>query len=62
MGSDSFTASGALGSWGAALREPYADRSNTNGLLLSDPEELKMQATRFWEGGFQVVSPCINRV
>ena len=56
------TCSGALGSWGAALREPYTDHPETKGLLLTEPKELRKHARRFWEAGLQVVSELDHRV
>ena len=48
-------ADGALGSWGAALLEPYTDKPDTTGLLLTQPETLKKMVQQFQTDGFQVV-------
>lgn len=45
---------GALGSWGAALQEPYSDKPDSKGLLLTTPENLSNLVQRFWDDGFQV--------
>jgi len=50
---------GALGSWGAAMIEPYSDSPLTHGLLLTPPDVLEMQVQRFFEDGWQVVSRLI---
>jgi len=47
--------SGALGSWGAALLEPYSDDPKTKGLLLTSPEALEKLVRQFWKGGWQTV-------
>lgn len=47
---------GALGSWGAALLEPYTDRSDTSGLLLVEKAKLEANVRKFWKDGWQVVS------
>lgn len=49
---------GALGSWGAALRKPYSDKPETSGILLSPPDALEKQVRQFWKDGFQVVRPA----
>jgi predicted amidohydrolase YtcJ len=46
---------GALGSWGAALLEPYSDRPDFSGIMRTSPETLEKVATRLWNDGFQVV-------
>ena len=46
---------GALGSWGAALLEPYSDRPETKGLLLNSEETLRSLVYRFWKDGWQTV-------
>ncbi|RHZ89836.1 hypothetical protein Glove_9g298 [Diversispora epigaea] len=51
---------GALGSWGAALSEPYSDQPNKNGLLLSNPELLPHEINQWIEKGFQVNTHCIG--
>ncbi|KIJ47331.1 hypothetical protein M422DRAFT_164250, partial [Sphaerobolus stellatus SS14] len=47
-------ADGALGSWGAAMIEPYSDDSSTHGLLLSPPDVLAKNVAKFFEDGWQV--------
>ncbi|KAG6867464.1 hypothetical protein C0993_002486 [Termitomyces sp. T159_Od127] len=49
-------ADGALGSWGAALLEPYSDKPDDSGLLLTPAKELSALVHQFWKDGFQVVS------
>lgn len=49
---------GALGSWGAALLEPYSDKPESNGLLLKEPAELAELINRCWVQRLQVV--CSN--
>ena len=46
---------GALGSWGAALLEPYFDDPKTKGLLLTTPEALEKRVRQFWKDGWQTV-------
>ncbi|KAI0038562.1 hypothetical protein FA95DRAFT_1684605, partial [Auriscalpium vulgare] len=45
---------GALGSWGASLLAPYADKPDTTGLLRSSPAVLRNLVGKFYEDGFQV--------
>ena len=47
---------GALGSWGAALLEPYSDNPDTRGIMQTQPEVLKDLVERFWEDGWQTVN------
>lgn len=47
---------GALGSWGAALLEPYTDNPLTSGLMRTSEAALKRTVTQFWEDGWGVVS------
>ncbi|RYP08475.1 hypothetical protein DL765_008769 [Monosporascus sp. GIB2] len=47
-------ANGALGSWGSALIEPYADRPDTSGSLLVNASELVYVTTAWAAQGFQV--------
>jgi predicted amidohydrolase YtcJ len=47
---------GALGSWGAALLEPYSDDPSTTGIMQTRPEVLKNLVTKFWEDGWQTVN------
>ncbi|KAI5118629.1 hypothetical protein M0805_006996 [Coniferiporia weirii] len=51
---------GALGSWGAALLEPYSDKPDTKGLLLRSPEAMSKLVKAFWDDGFQVNIHCIG--
>ncbi|KAG6911050.1 hypothetical protein DXG01_004564 [Tephrocybe rancida] len=51
---------GALGSWGAALLEPYSDKPDESGLLLTPPEVLSDLVHQFWKDGFQVNIHCIG--
>jgi len=51
---------GALGSWGAALLEPYSDNPSTSGLMRSDKSTLKKQITQFWEDGWGINIHCIG--
>ena len=48
---------GALGSWGAALLEPYSDDPKTKGLLLTALEQLVRQ---FWKDDRQTL--CVIKV
>jgi predicted amidohydrolase YtcJ len=52
-------ADGALGSYGAALLEPYADRPDTRGLLTTPPEEVYQQTLEASKAGFQT---CIHAI
>ena len=51
---------GALGSRGAALLDPYADNTSTNGLLVSKPEHIEAVAERALKAGFQVNTHAIG--
>ncbi|KAK7441742.1 hypothetical protein VKT23_016405 [Stygiomarasmius scandens] len=51
---------GALGSWGAALLEPYSDKPSTKGILRSSPEALFELVKQFHEDGWQVNIHCIG--
>lgn len=53
------TTPGALGSWGAALLEPYSDKPNTRGLMLHSREALSKLVKQFWKDGWQVV--CLSQ-
>ncbi|KAJ2923261.1 hypothetical protein H1R20_g13832, partial [Candolleomyces eurysporus] len=50
----------ALGSWGAALLEPYSDNPSTTGLMQTRPDVLKQLVTKFWEDGWQTNIHCIG--
>ena len=49
---------GAIGSWGAAMYEPYSDNPSTSGFLAISPETLRKEIPKYLEGGWQVVSPA----
>ncbi|KAF7420821.1 hypothetical protein PC9H_011339 [Pleurotus ostreatus] len=51
---------GALGSWGAALLEPYSDNPSTSGLMRSSKSALGKLVNQFYEDGFQVNIHCIG--
>lgn len=53
------SADGALGSYGAALLEPYADRPETRGLLTTPPDEVYRQTLEASKAGFQT---CIHAI
>jgi hypothetical protein len=53
------SADGALGSYGAALLEPYSDRPETRGLLTTPPEEVYQQTLEASKAGFQT---CIHAI
>ena len=53
-------ADGALGSRGACLRQPYADRPETGGFLLLSPAELERVTTLLYASGFQANTHCIG--
>jgi predicted amidohydrolase YtcJ len=53
------SADGALGSYGAALLEPYADRPETRGLLVTPPDEVYRQTLEASKAGFQT---CIHAI
>ncbi|PPQ66160.1 hypothetical protein CVT26_010883 [Gymnopilus dilepis] len=50
----------ALGSWGAALLEPYSDKPETSGLMLRSKEVLKELVLQFWKDGWQTNIHCIG--
>ncbi|MCA1563706.1 MAG: amidohydrolase [Acidobacteria bacterium] len=53
------SADGALGSYGAALLEPYSDRPGARGLLTTPPEEVYAQTLAASKAGFQT---CIHAI
>jgi hypothetical protein len=53
------SADGALGSYGAALLEPYSDRPETRGLLTTPPDEVYQQTLEASKAGFQT---CIHAI
>jgi predicted amidohydrolase YtcJ len=55
-----FYADGALGSYGAALLEPYSDKPDTNGLLLLSEKELFEKAKVAIENGFDIATHAIG--
>ncbi|KAF9526004.1 amidohydrolase 3 [Crepidotus variabilis] len=55
-----FMADGALGSWGAALLEPYSDKPDENGQLLASPETFKDVINKYWRDGWQTNIHCIG--
>ncbi len=55
-----FYMDGALGSRGASLLEPYADRPETQGLFLQDEADYIEKVKRTQAAGFQVATHCIG--
>lgn len=53
-------ADGALGSRGACLLEPYADKPGKQGFLLSNPEHFDSVAKIIYEKGFQMCTHAIG--
>ncbi|KAI8821148.1 amidohydrolase family-domain-containing protein [Fimicolochytrium jonesii] len=51
---------GALGSWGAAMIEPYADDSTKNGLMRMSSEQFRSLAYKWAKNGYQVNVHCIG--
>ncbi|OCH91347.1 hypothetical protein OBBRIDRAFT_792396 [Obba rivulosa] len=51
---------GALGSWGAALLEPYSDNQNTSGIMRIGEKELYDLIKRLWDEGWGVNVHCIG--
>jgi predicted amidohydrolase YtcJ len=51
---------GALGSRGACLLQPYTDKPETNGFLLSSPERLTEVINRVAKSNFQLCTHCIG--
>lgn len=47
---------GALGSWGAALLEPYSDDPTTSGIMRYDEEILEKLVQNWWNAGWGIVS------
>ncbi|PBP28539.1 amidohydrolase 3, partial [Diplocarpon rosae] len=54
LGGVKLFADGALGSWGAALLEPYQDKRETKGTMLINETALQSVVTQWFEAGFQV--------
>ena len=55
-----FYADGALGSRGACLLQPYSDKSEGQGFLLSKPEHFDSAAILMFENRFQMNTHCIG--
>ncbi|TFK96870.1 amidohydrolase 3 [Pterulicium gracile] len=51
---------GALGSWGAALLEPYSDKPEESGLVMYTDEKVKHIVRELWNSGWQVNSHGIG--
>ncbi|SDA05261.1 BZ3501_MvSof-1269-A2-R1_Chr12-1g03245 [Microbotryum saponariae] len=51
---------GALGSWGAAMKEDYSDRKGEKGILISPEEEIGPLVKKWIDKGFQVNSHVIG--
>ncbi|KAK1225978.1 hypothetical protein PQX77_000689 [Marasmius sp. AFHP31] len=51
---------GALGSWGAALLEPYTDKPDTKGIMRYTHAEVDQLIRKYWKGGWQVNVHCIG--
>ncbi|KAK7039215.1 hypothetical protein VNI00_010120 [Paramarasmius palmivorus] len=51
---------GALGSWGAALLEPYSDKPDTSGIMRSTQGEMDKLVRKYWKDGWQVNIHCIG--
>ncbi|TFK48313.1 hypothetical protein OE88DRAFT_1635135 [Heliocybe sulcata] len=51
---------GALGSWGAALLQPYSDKPDTSGILRIDPKQIRKHVKDVWQKGWQVNIHCIG--
>ncbi|SCV72959.1 BQ2448_6884 [Microbotryum intermedium] len=51
---------GALGSWGAAMKEDYSDRKGEKGILISPQEEIGPLVKKWIDKGFQVNSHVIG--
>ncbi|GAA5862715.1 hypothetical protein JCM3774_001894 [Rhodotorula dairenensis] len=51
---------GALGSWGAAMHEPYSDASDKRGFLITPGDELRVLMNKWVEKGFQLCSHGIG--
>ncbi|GAB4395447.1 MAG: amidohydrolase [Microscillaceae bacterium] len=60
IGSVKLYADGALGSRGACLLAPYADRPKETGFLLASPEKLEARIQEIGAKGFQVNTHCIG--
>jgi predicted amidohydrolase YtcJ len=54
LGGVKIFADGALGSWGAALLEPYSDKPETSGTMLINETELTAVVKNWFYAGYQV--------
>lgn len=54
LGGVKLFADGALGSWGAALLEPYSDKPETSGTMLINETALANVVKNWFDAGFQV--------
>lgn len=54
LGGVKLFADGALGSWGAALLEPYSDKEETSGTMLINETDLTIVVNQWFNAGFQV--------
>ena len=52
---------GALGSWGAALLEPYSDKPDTKGIMRSSPDALEALVEQFWKDSWSTVREVCER-
>ena len=55
-----FYADGALGSRGAALKQPYSDDPENTGLFLNELEQLEEKAVTIYKMDFQMNTHCIG--
>eukprot|EP01084_Bolivina_argentea_P203925 348213_1 len=55
-----FFLDGALGSWGAALREPYCDDQNATGILYFNEHDFYDNISHWHEYGFQISTHAIG--
>ncbi|KAG8802221.1 hypothetical protein FRC17_006463 [Serendipita sp. 399] len=53
-------ADGAIGSWGAAMYEPYSDNPSTSGFFVVSEQDLKDYIPRYLNDGWQVNVHCIG--
>jgi predicted amidohydrolase YtcJ len=60
FGAAKFFSDGSLGAQTAWLREPYADKPETRGLRIYDPEDLKRKCRDAQEKGFQIAIHAIG--
>jgi len=55
-----FFLDGALGSWGAALLQPYTDQPNSTGYLRMDPADFEGNGTLWADRGWQLATHAIG--